>query len=463
MRVIADLHIHSRFARACSKEMNLPNLDRWAKIKGVQILGTGDAFHPVWRKELREGLVPAEEGLFVVGDQSLEPRTPALAGSRLGGGCVPEPQTKTRFMLTTEVACIYKQGDKVRRIHYIIFAPSFESIDGMVQALEKRGCNLKSDGRPIIGVHSQELLKMVLAHGGVLIPAHAWTPWFAIFGSKSGFDSIEECFGGLSNEIFAIETGLSSDPPMNWRVSALDRVALLSNSDAHSLPNLAREANILELTRLSYAEIVESIKNGAPIRRQQIARESLAQFSHLNATIEFYPEEGMYHVDGHRACGIQWMPEETKRHGGRCTRCGLLVTVGVLNRVSHLADRNDALPPLGAPLFHHLVELDKIIAEAMSISSRTSKKVQEHYRQLIELGGSELEILLNHPLSQLAQWTTAPIVEGIRRVRSEQLHIRPGYDGVYGQRSNGKSVRLLGKDFSDKFGFGFGVQASMDS
>lgn len=422
MRYIADLHIHSRFARACSKELNLPNLDKWAKIKGVQILGTGDCFHPAWRKELKEGLQSAEQGLFIRNDTV----DPNILVSQYPN--IPS----TRFMLTTEVASIYKQGDKVRRIHFLIYAPSFESIEGMVAELEKLGCNLKSDGRPIIGVHSQELLKIVLTNGGVLIPAHAWTPWFAIFGSKSGFDSIEECFGDLSNEIFAIETGLSSDPMMNWRVSAIDTLALISNSDAHSLPNLAREANELELVSLSYDQIIEAIKNGAPARRQAMGKESLSQVSHLNSTIEFYPEEGMYHYDGHRACNVRWTPQETKRKGGACSKCGLKVTIGVMYRVDQLADRNDSVPPSGAPLYHRLVELDKIIADAMNISSRASKKVQAVYLGMVEHGASELDILLRHPLKTIQQWSNSRVVEGIRRVRAEQLTINPGYDGTYG-------------------------------
>ncbi len=433
MRVIADLHIHSRFARACSKELTVANLDRWAHIKGIQILGTGDFTHPGWMRELKDEFEPAEPGLFVVGDQILEPRTPARNASHSdAGGYNLEPQTKTRFLLTTELSCIYKQGGKVRRIHNIVMVPSFAAADAIIVALEQRGCNLKADGRPILGLSSIDLLNIVRDAGGVLIPAHAWTPWFAIFGSKSGFDSIQECFGDLASEIFAIETGLSSDPPMNWRVSALDNVALISNSDAHSLPNLAREANIMDLTELSYAQVIEAMKNSSPAKRRNIARESLPHYSHINATIEFYPEEGMYHVDGHRVCGVQWSPEETRRHGGRCTRCGLPVTVGVLNRVTQLADRDEKLPPLGAPLFHHLVELDKIIAEAMGRSGRTAKTVQREYHQLIEQGGSELDILLNHSLKQLSQWTTPQIVEGIRRVRAEQLTVTPGYDGTYG-------------------------------
>lgn len=423
MRVIADLHIHSRFSRACSKELNIPNLDRWATLKGIQVMGTGDFTHPAWLKELKEGLVPAEQGLFVsrVSTDSRE----TISNSQF-------PVPKIRFVLSGELSCIYKHGGKVRRVHHIVLVPNFVAADAVIGALEKRGCNLKSDGRPILGVSSTDLLTIVLQAGGVLIPAHAWTPWFAIFGSKSGYDSIEECFGDSSREIFAIETGLSSDPPMNWMVSALDRVALISNSDAHSLPNLAREANILELTEISYTQIIEAMKNSSPERRRAISRESLSQYSHINATIEFYPEEGMYHVDGHRACGIRWEPEETKRHGGRCPQCGLPVTIGVLNRVSSLADRHEKLPPLGAPLFHHMVELDKIIAEAIGIGSRSSKKVQAMYMDLLAKGGSELDILLHHSLKQLSQWTTTHVVEGIRRVRAEELQVKAGYDGTYG-------------------------------
>lgn len=430
MRVIADLHIHSRFARACSKALTVKTLSATAVIKGITVLGTGDFLHPAWFAELRRDLLEAEDGLYQISSQQS-----AVSSQRLD---VRSP-TSTRFMLTAEVSCIYSKGGKVRRVHNLIFVPSWSCAERLRDALLKRGAKLSSDGRPIIGLDSKELLKMVLAldEDAMLVPAHAWTPWFAVFGSKSGFDSLEECFGELTGNIAAIETGLSSDPPMNWRVSALDSVSLISNSDAHSLPNLGREANILEVEALSYGNIIRAIRNSSPAKLSVVSHQLSAGRNNglkdrIISTIEFYPEEGMYHYDGHRACNTHFEPSETKKHRGVCPRCRLPLTIGVLNRVDTLADRPEGFRPEGSPDFLSLVELDKIIAESLGVRSRASKRVAQEYEKILASCGSELHVLMDMPLDALAQVTTATIVEGIRRVRARELEILPGFDGQYG-------------------------------
>lgn len=401
MRVVADLHIHSRFARACSKELNFLNLTKAAKEKGLDILGTGDCLHPGWLAEIKRDL---EE--FVD-----EPGIYRLRGTK----------NKTRFMLTTEISCIYKKGDKVRRVHHILFFPSINAVEKVIERLNARGCNLASDGRPIVGLDSKELLKILLdvSPDNLLVPAHAWTPWFAVFGSKSGFDSLEECFDELTPFIPAIETGLSSDPPMNWRLSGLDNIMLISNSDAHSLPNLGREANAFDLEQVSYLSLIDILRK--------------KQRDHFLFTIEFYPEEGMYHLDGHRACGIRLEPEETKKHNLICPKCKKPVTVGVLHRVTEIANRPSGFKPAKAVPFYRLVELDKIIAEAMGIKSRKSKLVQKYYGEMIKKAGNQINILLDMELKDLASIAQSEIVEGIRRVRAGELYVNPGFDGQYGE------------------------------
>ncbi len=432
MRIVADLHIHSRFARACSKALTVATLAATAETKGITVLGTGDFLHPAWRAELRRDLQEAEQGLFSFQPATSNPQPPVV-----------------RFVLTTEVSCIYSKGGKVRRVHHLIFVPSFSAAEQLRAALTKRGAKLASDGRPIIGLDSQDLLKIVLSLGpdSMLVPAHAWTPWFAVFGSKSGFDTLEECFGELAGHVSAIETGLSSDPPMNWRLSALDSVALLSNSDAHSLPNLGREANILEVEKLSYPNIIAAIRNSSPKKlannqQQKVDPEAkllgsslasaLSIGNRIVSTIEFYPEEGMYHFDGHRACNIRLEPRETKKNNGACPKCRLPLTIGVLNRVDQLADRPEGFCPPGAPDFISLVELDKIIAESLGISSRASKRVQEEYQRIARSLGSELDILMSTPLEEIARASIPEIAEGIRRVRQRKLTVEPGFDGQYG-------------------------------
>lgn len=399
--LIADLHIHSKYSRACSGELTLENIDKWCRIKGIDLVSTGDFTHPAWFKDIEEKLTEDGAGFLKLKNSD---------------GLV-------KFILGTEVSCIYSQGGQTRRLHLCLYLPDLESVRKFNSELVARGCNIRSDGRPILGLSGKEIVKIVkvISPRGVVIPAHAWTPWFSVFGSKSGFDSLEECFEELTPEIFAIETGLSSDPAMNWRLSALDKIALVSNSDAHSLPNLAREANVfdLDIQKTSYDELFKTIKEKNP--------------QHFLKTIEFYPEEGMYHYDGHRACGTSWTPKETKKHKNICSVCKKEVTVGVLNRVEELADRPEGHKPAGAVPYTSLVELDKIIAEAVGVKSRKSLAVQREYDKLIKNGGNEFNILLNLDLVELKKITLPEIVEGIRRVRAGEVKLAAGFDGQYGQ------------------------------
>ncbi len=398
MRYIADLHIHSKYSRACSKDLEIPKINEWAKVKGIDIIGTGDFTHPLWLKHLKENLFESKQGLFKSKDD----------------------KNSLYFMLTSEVSCIYKQEDKVRRLHICIFSPSFKSVEKIIQVLEKRGVNLKSDGRPIMGIHADELVKIILDvnEKNLIIPAHAWTPWFSVFGSYSGFNSLEECFGSQSKYIYSIETGLSSDPPMNWRVSALDKITMISNSDAHSPANLGREANVFEIpeNKLSYDEIYRIIKEKDKKR--------------FLYTIEFFPEEGKYHFDGHRDCKIQLKPEQSEKSKGLCPVCKKPLTIGVLNRVYQLADRKEGFKPdtIG---YKSLVPLAEIIADVLG-QGKLTKKVDVLYRDLISKGGSEFKILLDIPVEELKKIVLPEIALAIKNVREGKLEIFPGYDGVYG-------------------------------
>jgi len=399
MTYICDLHIHSKYSRACSKALTLENIDKWAKIKGINIVGTGDFTHPAWIKDIENKLEETKPGLY------------QLKGSKTG----------TFFMITTELACIYKQGDKARRLHICILAPNISFAKKLIQKLEDKGCNLKADGRPIIGLSAKELLKICLEidERHLTVPAHAWTPWFAIFGSKSGFDSIKECYEELSPHIYAIETGLSSDPPMNWRLTALDKITLVSNSDAHSLPNLGREANVLEFDEISYEEIYQIIKN-----------QDKKKFLY---TIEFFPEEGMYHYDGHRECKISMSPKETKKNKGICPYCKKLLTIGVLSRVDNLCDRDEnTIKNIDFIPYKSLIPLQEIIADVLSVGKQ-SKKVQAEYFNLVEQGGNEFNVLLNLSENQLNEITSKHISEAIVRVRQGKVKLTPGFDGQYGK------------------------------
>lgn len=401
MRVITDWHLHSKYSRACSQDLTLENNAFWCEKKGVNVLGTADFTHPGWLKEIKTKLEEAEQGMF------------KLKGS----------DSKMRYMLTTEIAQIYKKGDQVRRIHNIILAPSIKDVDAIVKALNDRDCNLSADGRPIIGIDSEELMKILIGIDEkiMLIPAHAWTPWFSVFGSKSGFDSLQECYGEMAKYIYAIETGLSSDPLMNHRLSALDNIMLVSNSDAHSPHNFGREANVFEMKEgnVTYDEFLRIFKE--------------RDRSKFLYTIEFYPEEGKYHYDGHADCKFFCAPEETKRLGGRCPKCGKRLTIGVLARVEELADRPLATQPLNhSATFRSIVPLEIIIAESLGVVSVASKKVVAKYDQIITKLGNEFSVLLDVPIEAIKD-VDATVGEAIDRVRQGKLNIRPGYDGIYGQ------------------------------
>ena len=412
MKFIADFHIHSKYSRATSGDMDLENLDKWAKIKGIKVLGTGDFTHPAWFKSLKEELEPVEEGLFKLKTKSLNSK-----------------ENETRFVLTAEISCIYSKGNKTRKIHLIIFSPSFEVCEKINARLGWVG-NLKADGRPILGMDAKELLKIALdsSKDCLVVPGHAWTPWFSIFGSKSGFDSIEGCFDEYSKYIFAIETGLSSDPAMNWRLSSLDKITLISNSDAHSPAKIGREANVFD-TEVSYPAIMEAIKTKSPQK--------------FLFTIEFFPEEGKYHYDGHRLCGISLSPKETKKYNSICPSCGKYLTIGVLSRVEELADRPEGFQPKDAIPFKNLIPLQEIIAEALNLGT-AAKQVSKEYKNLIEKFGNEFIILLDASRQELETATLPEIAEGIERVREGKVSIEPGYDGNYGK------IKIFGQEEQKK-------------
>lgn len=398
MKIIADLHIHSKYSRACSKQLEPEIIEQWCRKKGVDIIATGDFTHPAWFSKLKNKLEPEGNGLYVLGGSD----------------------GRVKFFCATEISCIFSQGGRGRRLHILVFAPSLEVVAKINKELADRGCNLKSDGRPIIGLSARELAKLCfdISPECMIVPAHAWTPWFAVFGSKSGFDSLEECFGELTPKIYAIETGLSSDPPMNWRLSSLDNIALVSNSDAHSPRNIAREANVFDLDKVSYASICRAIKTRDPKK--------------FLYTIEFYPEEGMYHFDGHRACKVVFSPEETKKHKGICPQCKKNLTIGVLNRVDNLADRKMGAGGENKIPYKSLAGLDDVIAESLNIKGRGSKAVQGEYENLIRQGGSEFNILLHLSYQELLGITLPRIAEAIKRNRQGKVFIEPGYDGSYG-------------------------------
>ncbi len=408
MKIVADLHLHSHYSRATSKNLNFEQLSKWAQLKGVNVVGTGDIAHPGWLQEMRAKLEPAEEGLFRLKDdyaQAVQAEVPAAC------------QSSVRFMLAGEISSIYKKNERVRKIHNVIFAPSLAAVEQIQTALEKIG-NIRSDGRPILGLDSHDLLEIILDIDpqNYLIPAHIWTPWFSLLGSKSGFDTIEECFEELTPHIFALETGLSSDPPMNWRVSMLDNYTLVSNSDAHSPQKLAREANLFK-TELSYPALFAALKSGDP--------------TEFLGTLEFFPQEGKYHHDGHRKCGLNWSPATTLAHNGLCPHCGKPVTVGVMHRVEVLADRPTAELPANRHPFQSLIPLPEILGEIHQVGPN-SKRVQGHYHHLLTNLGSELAILLDIPLIEIEQVDSPLLAEAIKRMRAGQVKATAGFDGEFG-------------------------------
>jgi uncharacterized protein (TIGR00375 family) len=392
MRVIADLHLHSKFSRATSRDMDVENLAKWARLKGITLVGTGDFTHPVWLRDLKAKLAPTGRGLFTHGGQ--------------------------HFMLTVEVSNIYPQSGRLRKIHNIVLAPSFEVVDRINAVLARFG-SLMADGRPTLSLPSDKLVEYVMEISPecMVIPAHMWTPWFSLYGSNSGFDALAECYGDQTKHVVAGETGLSSDPPMNWRLPELDRITLVSNSDAHSPAKLGREANVLDCD-LDYREIL------------RIFRErDRAKFLF---TIEFFPEEGKYHFDGHRSCQQRLSPEETKAARGRCPACGRALTVGVMSRVEALARRAAGADPGPRVPYRNLIPLEEIIAEALGVQPGTGAARDEYFRLVRELN-TEFAVLLDVPLDEVSRHTRPRVVDGIRRVREGRIAIRPGYDGVFGE------------------------------
>lgn len=391
--------------------MNLENLWKWGQLKGMRLLSAADFTHPLWFAELQEKLEPAEKGFYKLKTTIEEKMAPG----------VPENcRAEIRFLLTTEISCIYAKNGRTRKVHNVIFAPSLEMAQKINHRLGAIG-NLRADGRPILGLDSKILLKMLLdiSPDCLLVPAHAWTPHFSVFGSNSGFDTLEECFEELTPHIHAIETGLSSDPAMNWRLQQLDTITLISNSDSHSLPKIGRECNVFD-TEFSYEGIMTALKKD-PSREGE----------KLIMTIEFFPEEGKYHVDGHRNCGIRLPPAETIRRGKICPTCQKPVTIGVLHRVEELADRPENFVLRGAPPFKKLIPLCEIIGEAFDAGSNTVA-VQKEFMRLLNHFGSELKILLRISLDAIKTIAHPLVTEGIKRMREEKLFIEPGYDGEYG-------------------------------
>lgn len=483
MEYVTDLHLHSKYSRAVSPDMNLYNMALWASKKGLDILSASDWTHPLWFRQIREELEEAEEGLFKL------------------KSAISNQQSAIRFLLSVEVSSIYSQGGKVRRIHNLIWSPSFETSEKISNELRKRGCNLNSDGRPIIGLSSIALAELVFSidKNAMIIPCHAWTPWFSLYGSNSGFDSIDECFGSYAKYIYGIETGLSSDPFMNWQIKELDNRSILSFSDAHSMAKMGREATVFELQKLTFNNIKEAImqpyltienrklKVEVEDRRSKIDNNINSQSSILKKpssifnslssnkikyTIEFYPEEGKYHYTGHRNCNFVQDPKQTKENGSLCPVCHRPLTVGVMHRVEELARNpkfSDEISKLNSngvkwiidPSKKHspfvkLVPLNEIIAESLN-STVASLKVKNLFDDLCKEFGSELNVLLRVPLQDIAKKTGEKVAEGVEKVRKGEIVILPGYDGQYGivkiwddkkvNEKHKETVNQLGIDF----------------
>ncbi len=390
---IADLHIHSKYSRATSREMTPEILARYAREKGVHLLGTGDAIHPKYLEELQEKLLPTDRyGIY--------------------------QYDGVDFILSGEISNVFSQDGKVRKIHTVLLYPDFETVKKVQKRLAPYG-SIFADGRPTFGLSLKETIEIIreVSDEIMIIPAHIWTPWFSLFGSNSGFDSIEECCGELGDEFIALETGLSSDPPMNWRLSKLDKYTLVSNSDAHSPSRIGREANVFA-KKLDYNELREVLKN-----------EDSSMFLF---TIEFFPEEGKYHYDGHRNCNVSLHPRESIKNNNICPVCGRPLTIGVLHRVEELADRPEGFKPPGKIPYKNLVALDEIISDAFNVG-KESKTVRREYENLVKHLGPELEILIEVPYEEMEGKINEKILEGIKKVREGKVHVTPGYDGVYGK------------------------------
>jgi len=391
VKFTADFHIHSKYSRATSKAMDLEHIGEWTKLKGIDLVGTGDFTHPAWLKELRGKLKQRPNGLY--------------------------EYNSAHFILTAEISNMYTKNGRGRRIHTILIAPDLDAAGRISKELGKRG-NILSDGRPIFGFDVKDVVKLCLdiSPDCLIVPAHIFTPWFSLFGSRSGFDTIEECFEEETKNIYALETGLSSDPAMNWRISALDKYTLISNSDAHSPAKLGREVNVFD-TEMSYSGIMEAIKKKAKKR--------------ILFTVEFFPEEGKYHFDGHRDCGIQFSPEQTKRHNGICPKCNRPLTVGVMSRVNDLADRPDGFIPENSAPFKRMVPLQEIIAQERQRGVLT-KGVAQEYKRVVDYFGNEFEVLLHAKERDLASFLSERMFQAIVKVRNGDLEISPGYDGKFG-------------------------------
>lgn len=404
MKAIADLHIHSRYSMATSKDGTPENLELWARKKGISILGTGDFTHEKWREELKDSMVSAEDGFYKLKDEKRLPEAERM-----------KDQT-VRFVVSGEISCIYKKNGKTRKAHHLILLPGLEEAEKMAKKLEKIG-NIHSDGRPILGLDSRDLLEIMLEASpeGIFIPAHIWTPHFSVLGAKSGFDSLEECFEDLTPYIHALETGLSSDPPMNWRISSLDQYQLVSNSDAHSPSKIGREANLLDI-ELSYEGLSRALCRGEG----------------LLGTVEFFPEEGKYHYDGHRKCEVCLTPEEAEKMGNICPVCGKKLTMGVEHRVEQLADRKYGYRKENAKEFESLVPLAEVISSCMGYSSG-SKKVQSCYENMLEKLGPEFEILRRVPAEDIKAVSDENVAAAIEGIRQKKVKKIPGFDGKYGK------------------------------
>ena len=404
MKAIADLHIHSRYSMATSKLGTPEYLDLWARKKGISLIGTGDFTHPAWREELKEKLVPAEEGFYRLKDEYI------LEEAKILPGQAP------RFVVTGEISSIYKKNGKCRKVHNVLLLPGLEAADRMSESLEKIG-NIHSDGRPILGLDCHDLLEMLLENcpDGMLVPAHIWTPHFALFGAFSGFDTMEECFEDLTPYVHAVETGLSSDPPMNWRLSALDGLQLISNSDAHSPSKLGREANLLDID-FSYQGLYGAIQYGKG----------------LEGTLEFFPEEGKYHYDGHRKCHICLSPEEAEKYHGKCPVCGKKLTIGVDHRIMELADRDAGFVRENARPFESIVPLPELISACVGKSPAT-KTVTGEYEKMLQKFGTEFAILREVPIADIERENGTRIASGIQRLRTGKVICTPGFDGEYGK------------------------------
>jgi len=391
MKFVADFHIHSKYSRATSPDMNIKTLSEYAKLKGISLLGTGDFTHYLWLEELRNTMKDSGNGLF--------------------------EYNGVHFMLTGEISSIYSKNGRVRKIHNVIFVPSFDIADKVNSVLSGYG-NISSDGRPIIGIDAKDLAEILfgISRDIFLVPGHIWTPWFSLFGSKSGFDSIEECFERYAKDIYALETGLSSDPSMNWQWSKLDRFNLISNSDSHSPQKIGREANVFDI-EMSYKAVTDTLK-----------KKDKKRFLY---TIEFFPEEGKYHYDGHRACDIRFSPAETKKNKNICPKCGKPLTIGVMNRVEELADRPEGFVPENSIPFKRMIPLSEIIADVIGIAD-TSKAVDAEYRAIIPRLGTELEVLTEVSEDKLLRELPIKIAKAIINVRNGDVNILPGFDGEYG-------------------------------